>query len=639
LSSGDAINAGSSGNNLLVLQGAGTFDLRAPATLTNVQTADVTGASAGQTQLIDLRNGLDLTLNVQDSAAITLIGATNNDIVNLGSGTALVTLAGAGEAFTGGTGNDTFLATAATVGATVTGGSGTNALDLQGGGTIAIGSNITNVPQIALDNAAAYNLTLNANSGLTVTAGAGNDTITPGAASQTILGSTGTLTVVATAALASVAIDGTSNSTTTLQITSGGTVALNSADNNLTVQLAAGDTMALSANTSIAVAGGGGNDTLIDTDGILRAGQTIAPGGANNTLLFATSGTFDLRAPTILSNIQTVDLENATAVQGRTVYLRNGLNLTLNDMDAAVTTIFGAANNDIINLGSGTAAVVLGSAGETVNGGSGNDTYYVTATTVGATIKGGTGSNALDVQGGGTATMGTNISGVQTVFLDNAPTYDFTANATPWMVIFANTGNDTIAVGAATQGVVASIGTLTIQATAAEAGAGIYNTGGGNTTLEITSGGTATLNSNDSTLTVKLDASTNLALDKLGFITAIGAAAGNDTITAGGAKQTLESTGGNDTLVGSTAFGDTFLGTSAGLAGDTISGFGGSDAIDITDMVSSNVQPYVFNAATNQLSLTDGTHSLTLTFAGSYTAASFTAPVSDGHTGTLIKFV
>ena len=30
---------------------------------------------------------------------------------------------------------------------------------------------------------------------------------------------------------------------------------------------------------------------------------------------------------------------------------------------------------------------------------------------------------------------------------------------------------------------------------------------------------------------------------------------------------------------------DTFLGSSAGLSGDTIQGFGGSDVIDISDMV------------------------------------------------------
>jgi hypothetical protein len=36
--------------------------------------------------------------------------------------------------------------------------------------------------------------------------------------------------------------------------------------------------------------------------------------------------------------------------------------------------------------------------------------------------------------------------------------------------------------------------------------------------------------------------------------------------------------------------------------------------------------------------LTGSTHSVTLTFNGSYGASSFGTPASDGHTGTLIKF-
>jgi serralysin len=281
--------------------------------------------------------------------------------------------------------------------------------------------------------------------------------------------------------------------------------------------------------------------------------------------------------------------------------------------------------------------VYLG-AGETVNGGTGNATFYDTAATIGDTIAGGNGTNALHIQNGGSLTMGSNITGVPSVFLDNSATYDFTANATAGLALFAGTGNDTIAVGAASQRVIGSSGTLTVQATAAQAGMTI-SSGTGSATLEITTGGTTTLNNGDTNLTVQLQAATHLGLGGLGFITAIGAASGGDTITAGGANQTLESLGGNDTLTGSSKFGDTFLGTSAGLAGDTITGFGGSDAIDITDMVSSSVQPYVFNTAKDQLTVTDGTHSVTLTFAGSYTAGSFAAPVSDGHTGTLIKFV
>jgi hypothetical protein len=38
------------------------------------------------------------------------------------------------------------------------------------------------------------------------------------------------------------------------------------------------------------------------------------------------------------------------------------------------------------------------------------------------------------------------------------------------------------------------------------------------------------------------------------------------------------------------------------------------------------------------LAVTDGTHSVTLSFGSSYTVSSFAAAVADGHTGTLIKF-
>jgi hypothetical protein len=635
LRAGQTIAPGGTTNTLL-LQGAGAFDLRAPATLSNIQTAAVENASAGQGQVIYLRTGLDLTLDVLDAAAITVVGAANNDIVNLGSGNAVVYLGGVGETVNGGSGNATFVGSAATIGGTIAAGSGTNYLKVQGGGSATMGTGITGVQSVLLDDAASYDFTANATAGLVIHAGTGSDTIVAGAGSQAVFGSTGTLAVQATAARSGVAVYGTGG-TTSLDITTGGTVTLNGGDRNLTVQLAAADTMVLSPNTSIAVRGGGGDDTLIATNGVLRAGQTIAPGGGTNTLLLQGAGFFNLAAPTVLSNIQTVDVADAPAGQGHVVTLRAGLDLTVDVLDAGAITVFGAANNDIINLGSGNAVVYLG-VGESVNGGTGNGTFFVTAATADAAIDGGSGTNVLHVQGGGSVTMGTGITGMSQVFLDNSATYDFTANATTRLSMFAGTGTDTITVGAAAQKVVGSTGALTVKATAAEAGI-VIDSGTGSATLELTTGGTAKLNVNDTNLTVKLDASTNLGLGGLGFITAIGAAAGHDTITAGGANQTLESTGGNDTLVGSAAFGDTFLGTSAGLAGDLIKGFGGSDAIDITDMVSGSVKPYVFNTATGQLTVTDGSHSVTLAFSGSYTAGNFAAPVSDGHNGTLITFV
>ena len=523
LYSGDQVAP--AGSNTLVAQGAGSFDLRDPAVLSGIQTVDVLGAAAGQSQVVYARAGLDLTVDVLDSANVTVVGAANS-----------------------------------------------------------------------------------------------------------------TATVLATAAqAAAVAVHGAGGNLDTLQITTAGTVVLNSGDSALTVDLAAGDTLTQPYNTSIAVTGSS-DDTLIATDGILRAPQTIAPGGTGNTLLLQGAGLFNLAAPAVLSGIETVSLQGAAAGQSQLVWLRNGLDLTVNLLDSATVTVFGASNNDTINLGAGKAIVYLGSAGETVTGGSGYEVVYVTASTIGASIAGGSsGTNWLQVTGGGTLAMGGNITAMQRVNLDNAGSYDFTANATAGLTVFAGSGNDTVTVGAASQTVFGSTGALTVLATAAEAGARIV-TGSGGATLEITNSGTATLNGGDTNLTVKLDASTNLNLGGPGFITANGAAAGHDTITAGGANQTLVSTGGNDTLIGSSKFGDTFLGTSAGLAGDVIKGFGGSDAIDITDIIAGSVHPLAFNPATGGLTVTDGTHSVSLTISGGYTAASFATPVSDGHGGTLIKF-
>ena len=632
LRAGQTIAPGGS-SNTLVLQGAGLFNLAAPTVLSGIQTVDLQGAAAGQGQIVWLRDGLDLTLNVQDGAAVKVFGAANNDIINLGSGNAIVYLGSAGETVTGGSGNEAFYVTAASIGASITGGSGTNWLEVTGGGTLTMGGGITGIQAAFLDNAASYDFTANATAGLTVFAGSGSDTITVGDASQTVKGSTGALTVQATAADAGAKVVGGSGGAT-LEITTAGTVVLNGGDGNLTVDLAAGDTLTLPFNTSIAVTGGGG-DTLVATTGILRAGQTIAPGGSSNTLVLQGAGLFNLAAPTVLSGIQTVDLQGAAAGQGQIVWLRDGLDLTLNVQDGAAVKVFGAANNDIINLGSGNAIVYLGSAGETVTGGSGNEAFYVTAASIGASITGGSGTNWLEVTGGGTLTMGGGITGIQAAFLDNAASYDFTANATAGLTVFAGSGSDTITVGDASQTVKGSTGALTVQATAADAGAKVVG-GSGGATLEITNGGTATLNAGDNNLTVKLDAATNLNLGGPGFITVIGAAAGGDTIAAGGANQTLVSTGGNDTLIGSAKFGDTFLGSTAGLVGDVIKGFGGSDAIDISDMIAGSVQPLSFNAGT--LTVADGTHSVALTFSGSYTAASFAAPASDGHGGTLIRF-
>ena len=207
-------------------------------------------------------------------------------------------------------------------------------------------------------------------------------------------------------------------------------------------------------------------------------------------------------------------------------------------------------------------------ANETVNGGAGADIYNVTKSTIGnTTIKGGTGSNTLVVTGGGNATMGTKITGINAVQL--ATTTNFTANNTAGLQISgSSTGGDTITLGAATQSVVAGGVNETIKATAANAGASISGLGI-NSTLQITTGGTITLNAATNVNTVKLSAASMLTLNRMQFITAVGST-GADTIKAGAINQTLTGGAGADTLIGFSGGFDIFKDTAANLNGDTI---------------------------------------------------------------------
>jgi len=86
------------------------------------------------------------------------------------------------------------------------------------------------------------------------------------------------------------------------------------------------------------------------------------------------------------------------------------------------------------------------------------------------------------------------------------------------------------------------------------------------------------------------------------------------------------------------SFGDIFLGKAAGFAGDLIKNFGTGDAVDLTDIAFGTLRPLSVTPGTNTtLVAGDASHSATVTFAGSYAAAKFSA-VTDGAGGTLIKW-
>jgi len=272
--------------------------------------------------------------------------------------------------------------------------------------------------------------------------------------------------------------------------------------------------------------------------------------------------------------------------------------------------------------------------GETAYGGGGNAVYKVNQDSIFDTIVGGpAGTNTLAIAGGGDQVMGANITGMTAV--DLMAKTNFTANTTANMAISGSAaGGDTIVLGAASQSVIAGGPGEKIKASAVNAGALVTGVGAGST-LEVTSGGTVVLNAADSVSTVKLDAATNLTLNKMSFITAIGSS-GADTIAAGAAYQTLTGGGGADTLIGFSGGYDTFRDKASGLNGDTIKVFLATDKIDVTDLAFAGaVLKVAASGANTVVTLTSGGTKAAFTLAGSYAAVGFHL-ASDGATGTLL---
>jgi hypothetical protein len=376
-------------------------------------------------------------------------------------------------------------------------------------------------------------------------------------------------------------------------------------------------------------------NTVTTTAADLLHGDDIdgGPGGAN-TLALSGSGTFNLVTLGMLQDFSTITVRESL---GTVLDLRAGLNTTVNVTGSAGITIVGTTNSDVINLGSGNDTVTLG-VGETVNGGSGNDTFLVTAATSGATIHGGTGINTLVVSGGGTAVMGSKVTGISDVQL--ATKTAFTANGTANLHLTGSTGGgDTITLGAASQSVLSGGVNEHVMASAANAGARISGLGAGSE-LEITSGGAVTLNSATGgsaadPLIVKLDAATNLTLSPMQFIDAVGSS-GNDTITAEAKYQTLTGGAGTDTLIGYAGGSDTFKDTAGGLNGDTIKNFLATDKIDITNLIAGTARLTAIASGTNTaVTVVSGASTTSFLMTGSFSKSGF-AITTDGTGGMIL---
>jgi hypothetical protein len=218
LSAGDQIDGGG-GTNSLTLVGGGIFNLSLPTALTNFQVVNAqegqaaNGTIAATNQSITLRPGLNVTVNVAaatlnssnpKTSTITINGANDASVINLGSGNDIVTVGGINETVNGGTGNNQIQVTAATIGAKINGGTGNSSLIVLGGGTnVAMGTNVTNISTVLLASApGTMTFIANGISGLTVndmnkgaantvTAGGLNQTLTGGAGAETFVGFSG----------------------------------------------------------------------------------------------------------------------------------------------------------------------------------------------------------------------------------------------------------------------------------------------------------------------------------------------------------------------------------------------------------------------------------------------------------------
>ena len=216
---------------------------------------------------------------------------------------------------------------------------------------------------------------------------------------------------------------------------------------------------------AVTITGGSANDTFVAAGSTLIAGDKLDGGGGSNTLSLTGGGVFNLATPATLANIAVVAAQEGQAAGGgqaatlQTVTLRAGLDATVNVAAAsaerepipnpAAITINGAANNDVINLASGTDTVLGLGAGETVHAGTGTALVKSVAANAGAGVIGRSGSSTtLEVTNAGTVTLGAQDAYL-TVKLDAASTLHL--NGMAFVTAIGSTGADTLIAGAANQ--------------------------------------------------------------------------------------------------------------------------------------------------------------------------------------------
>ncbi len=320
---------------------------------------------------VTLGNGNN-TLTLGDGNDTVTLGNGNNtvtlgdgnDTVNLGNGNNTVTVGNGYDLITLGSGINTLTLgggvasvngpAASLAGVILTASGGATTLVASGGGTVAMSATIIGVTAVRLLTPAAGDpanvFTANSQAGLTITGSNGNDTITVGAPSQIVRTGAGTTLVQATAANAGAAIvPGTGS--TTLEVTSGGTINLNPLDTNMTVRLDVPGILNLSGLGFITAIGSAGADTIVAG----ATNQTLTGGGGADRLVgYAGFGTTfsdtssNLNGSTIenFGGNDAIDLKDLLPLGASLAFTANVLSVSAGGYTAAITLpgVFAATN-------------------------------------------------------------------------------------------------------------------------------------------------------------------------------------------------------------------------------------------------------------------------------------------------------
>jgi hypothetical protein len=302
--------------------------------------------------------------------------------------------------------------------------------------------------------------------------------------------------------------------------------------------------------------------------------------------------------------------------------------------DSATIDVNGIGNTV---LGDGVSVNILGDTNISFSGK--NELFNVDSSPTSIIIEGSdqfSQTNTLCIAGSFNGSGGFRVSGIGQIALTGVGQQDAFDLTRSGMLVVNNEGSDaSIHLGSSQQAVVNQAGSVHVIADNVSASAFVSGETDDQTELEITTGGQILLNSGDKDLIVLLDLPSRLSFSTGQFLTVVGSKEGPSTITMGARNQTFEGAFQGDVVTGSESFGDKLAGSLATLNGDCFSGFGGDDAIDIRDLNFSSSVACLYDYSTDNLTVSDGSQSLTIHSIISDSNVNFVAS-SDNSGGTLI---